>query len=225
MLGLLDKRDVRATHRMADMGSWGGDAAGSFTTRGLPAGTQVATTFGWRSVEAVAVGDEILTFDNGLRPVVAITRTPIASQLSRQPVFARPVHVPAGALGNDVATILLADEPVMIESDAAEALSGDPFAILRARDLVGLRGIHHVGAIAAEEAVTLHFADAQVIVIQGDALVVADEVAPDSVTRLLSAATGLPAPYTTYRGETARHLVAAIAAEDARQVEGGKPAA
>lgn len=145
MLGLLDKRDVRVTHRMADMGSWEGDAAGSLATRGLPSRTQFATTSGWQSVETVAVRDEVLTFDDGQRPVVAMTRPPIASQFSRQSDFARPVHAPADA--------------------------------------------------------------------------------PDSVTRPLGAVAGLPAPYPTFRGDTARRLVAAIAAGDARQVEGGIPAA
>lgn len=53
----------------------------------------------------------------------------------------RPVHIPAGALGNCVEMTVLADQGLMIESDAALDQHGDPYAIVPALSLVGVRGI------------------------------------------------------------------------------------
>ena len=37
--------------------------------RGILVGTSIATLFGWRPIEAVCAGDQILTFKNGFQTV------------------------------------------------------------------------------------------------------------------------------------------------------------
>ncbi len=44
------------------------------TSHGLIAGTHVASSLGWRTVDAITIGDNVLTFDNAMQPVVEIRR-------------------------------------------------------------------------------------------------------------------------------------------------------
>lgn len=188
-----------------------------YATEGLLAGTTIATATGWRPVEAISAGDQVLTFDNGLQTVIAVSRAPMPARL---PAFARPVLVPAGALGNSADMILLPDQNVMVESDAAERLFADPFAILRARDLVGLRGIEAISGEALADVITLHFDAHEVIHAGGGALVLADADVPGAMTLELLSSTRLPAPYSSYSGQAARMIVSAMLDEDARLGEG-----
>ncbi|MGC9420245.1 MAG: Hint domain-containing protein, partial [Rhodovulum sp.] len=41
---------------------------------GFAAGTEIATTLGWRTVETLQPGDRVLTFDHGSQPVRAVQR-------------------------------------------------------------------------------------------------------------------------------------------------------
>ncbi|SHI64541.1 Hint domain-containing protein [Wenxinia saemankumensis] len=109
---------------------------------GLLAGTEIATAMGWRAVEALSAGDRVLTFDNGMVPLEAIYRQSMG-QDDRMPIFgsARPLSVPAGALGNERSFEVMPCSYLMIESDLAEEMFGDPFVILPARALDGVFGI------------------------------------------------------------------------------------
>ena len=130
---------------------------------GIVAGTKVATQIGWRVVEAVAAGDLVLTFDGGLQVVTVVTRQTVRTMGRRADYATWPLTVPAGALGNREAMTLIADQAVMVESDTAEAVFGDPFAMIPAAALDGFRGIYRTAPAEQIEIVTLHFAQDEVI--------------------------------------------------------------
>lgn len=132
-------------------------------SHGMFAGTKVATAIGWRSVEAIAEGDQVLTFDGGLQTVVSVTREVVWSTARTMPTEQWPLFVPAGALGNRDALHLLPMQAVMVESDAAEDMFGDPFALIPAAALDGFNGITPVAPQARIEIVRLHFATDQVV--------------------------------------------------------------
>jgi len=138
---------------------------------GFAAGALVATHLGWRPVEALTVGDYVLTFDNGMQPVAAVTRGAYWLAPGDCPDHLLPICVPAGVLGNDRPMTLLPEQSVMVESDAAEELLGDPFALISAEGLLGFRGIDRMLPWQAFDVVTLHFAQDQVIYADGGALV------------------------------------------------------
>lgn len=190
----------------------------SFQTDGMSAGTVVATTLGWRAVEALTVGDEVLTFDNGTQRILAVTRTQAAAS-DAAPEFAAPVIVPAMALGNEEALVLLPEQTVMVENDVAEALFGDPFALIRARDLVGYRGIAQDATKAPREVITLHLASDEILYVNGGAMVFTSADVPGTPTLDFLKSPYLPAPYITYKGHQARQLVAEMSRLDARSTE------
>lgn len=130
---------------------------------GLAAGTRVATTIGWRNVEGVISGDKVLTFDAGLQTVGKVTRGVLWSDPGACPAHLWPLMVPAGALGNQGPMTLLPEQSVMVESDTAEELFGDPFALMPASVLDGVRGIERVRPSTQISVTTLHFAEDQVV--------------------------------------------------------------
>jgi Hint domain len=220
MFGLLNMHQrERATRFRPDEGSGqsGHDDGGAYRLKGFTCGTRVATASGWRPVEAIGVGDLVMTFDNDLQAVVAVTRGTHFAAAGDLPAFAVPIHVPMGAIGNDEPMVLLPEQITMIESDAAEALTGDPFALVPAKALEGFRGIDRIRGLRPVESVSLHFENDEVIFADGGALMLAPSAVPGIVTLdVLETAGGLPAPYTVHRGPGARALVEAMATEDAR---------
>jgi hypothetical protein len=138
---------------------------------GFAAGALVATHLGWRPVEALTTGDHVLTFDNGLQPITAVTRGAYWLAPGDCPDHLLPISVPVGVLGNDRPMTLLPEQSVMVESDAAEELLGDPFALISAEGLLGFKGIHRMRPWQAFDVVTLHFVQDQVIYADGGALV------------------------------------------------------
>lgn len=132
-------------------------------TAGLVAGTKVATAMGWRVVEAVTVGDQVLTFDGGMQQVRAVRRDVVWTGGAASDPATWPLHVPAGALGNRGDMALMPAQAVLVESDTAEAMFGDPFAMIPAAALDGYRGIVRVAPAARIEVVTLVFAQDEVV--------------------------------------------------------------
>ncbi|WP_300519404.1 Hint domain-containing protein [Aliiroseovarius sp.] len=145
--------------------------AGASQLHGFAAGTVVATHLGWRPVEAVTIGDYVMTFDNDMQPITAVTRGASCLATGDFPEHLLPIEVPAGVLGNDRTMIVLPEQSVMVESDAAEELLGDPFALIPARALLGFRGIDLLHPAHPIDVVTLHFEQDQVIYADGGALV------------------------------------------------------
>jgi len=133
---------------------------------GLIAGTQIATNIGWRAVEAIAPGDLAMTFDGGMQKVRRISRNILWSSPQNCPKHLWPLEVPVGAMGNKVVMHLLPEQNVMVESDAAEEMLNDPFALIPAAALHGFRGIHRVCPHAEVVVYTLHFDTEQVVFAQ-----------------------------------------------------------
>ncbi|MDJ0627086.1 MAG: Hint domain-containing protein [Rhodobacter sp.] len=163
-----------ALHRQEIGGGWGGYTKSDMhgVAAGLVAGTWVATAIGWRPAEAIAKGDLVLTFDRGLRPVREVTRGRLWSSDDRCPRILWPLRVPAGALGNQQEMTVLPEQSVMLESDAADLLYGDPFTLVRAADLDGFRGIERVvPETVALDVIQLHFDEDEIVFANAGALV------------------------------------------------------
>ncbi len=142
-------------------GAYDGGATGVLT--GLSVDTKVASSMGWRKVEALTEGDKVLTFDAGMQPISKITRQPLWNGDGPCPQRFWPLEVAAGALGNRDIMTLLPNQSVMIESDAAEEIYGDPFTLIPAAALEGVNGIRRVEPEQGFEVFTLHFESDQVV--------------------------------------------------------------
>ncbi|MGK7752300.1 MULTISPECIES: Hint domain-containing protein [unclassified Roseovarius] len=130
---------------------------------GLISGTKVATGMGWRPVEAIAEGDRVLTFDGGLQTVTKVSRIRLWSGQDHCPRQFWPLEVPAGALGNREVMRVLPGQNIMVESDAAEDLYGDPFTLIPAEAIEGLYGVARTPPDDDVEVLVLHFAADQVV--------------------------------------------------------------
>jgi hypothetical protein len=103
------------------------------------AGTLIATPDGPRLIEALQVGDPVLTQDHGFRPLRWIGST------TREVVDAiRPVRIAQGALGHGLPRRDLLVSPqhgMFVRSRIAEELIGRAEVLLPAEKLIGLPGI------------------------------------------------------------------------------------
>lgn len=139
---------------------------------GLLPGTLVASANGWTAVEAVQPGDKVMTFDYGMQPVIENRTLEIdLKHIPERKAFV--MHIPRGALGNRVDMTLMPMQEVIIESDKAEQLYGDPFVLMPSLLLDGFEGIskHPVSGT-----ITLHmllFEGQQVVQTSGGALTLA----------------------------------------------------
>lgn len=137
---------------------------------GLISGTKVATGMGWRPVEAIAEGDNVLTFDGGLQAITKVSRIRLWSGQETCPRQFWPLEVPAGALGNREVMRVLPGQNIMVESDAAEDLYGDPFSLLPVEAIEGLYGVERTPPDSDVEVIVLHFAADQVVFAENGAL-------------------------------------------------------
>ena len=175
---------------------------------GFVGGTKVATSFGWRAIEAIAVGDKVLTFDDGLQPVTAVERQTLRFDRRGDQAARWPLLVPEHALGNRDDMILMPRQAIMVESDAAEDMFGDPFAVIPALALDGHRGIRRTIPGARIDVVHLAFERDQVVFANAGALFLCP-----ANTDLLTA----PAPtYSVLSLEAADALVNRMEREDRR---------
>lgn len=106
---------------------------------GLFSATQIATARGWVPASRLVPGDMVLTFDNGCQPLRAVI-PPCADEVAAE-IGGMAVLVPSGALDNRSPMILMPGQVLLLDSDIAEELFGDPFAFVPAAALVGWRGI------------------------------------------------------------------------------------
>ncbi len=171
---------------------------------GLFGTTPVATPDGWLPAAELVPGDAVLTFDGGVQQVTALFRAPFLEG----PADLWPLRVPVWALDNRDEMILLPQQKVLIESDQAELLFGDPFALIPADALEHWRGIARFRPSAPAEVVQLRFDRPQVIYASrgvllscaGEAWEAEDWTAP---------------AHTVCSQSQARHLVACLMAEEA----------
>lgn len=176
--------EFERSHYAEMMAEMLGDAADG-ATAGMVAGTKVATSVGWQFIENVAVGDAVLTFDAGLRTVRAIRRVPLWAGLGRCPMQFRPMHIPADVIGNREAMTVLPGQGVLLESDVAEAETGDPFVLVAAGSLVGVCGIERFEPQSIPEVFVLQFDEDQIVFTASGALCICP-AAGDFVERAVS---------------------------------------
>lgn len=149
---------------------------------GMIAGTLVATDMGWQPVEDLQAGDRVVTFDNGMRPLRSVGISTLWTAASQAPRAVWPLLVPERALGNRTALTLLPEQAVLIESDQAESMFGDPFTLVTAASLEGYKGISRVPPSREMKVVTLQFADEEVVYANGTTLVHCPNAHPAKVT-------------------------------------------
>ncbi|QDC08399.1 hypothetical protein FHY55_03685 [Oceanicola sp. D3] len=138
---------------------------------GIVAGTLVSTAMGWRPVEALMVGDEVMTFDGGLQRITGLSRASLWTGQAECPRAMWPIRVPAGLMGNRRELVLMPEETVVIESDTAEDMYDDPFALMPALALIEMPGVERVCPNTEIEVVSISFAEDQVIYVEGSALI------------------------------------------------------
>lgn len=95
--------------------------------------TLVETDRGFVQARDVKAGDKIYTFDGGCQEVKSISHS--------VPRLTTLVHVPVGALGNDVELLLPSDQMIALELDTAERLFDVPLVMTRLISLAGYKGI------------------------------------------------------------------------------------
>jgi len=137
--------------------------AGFADATGLMVGTPIATAFGWRPVEALCVGDLVLTFDHSFRPITGVRRVTLWDGEGDCPAALRPVEVQPGVLPDAGAVTVLPEQGVMVESDAAENYRGDPFAVIAPRAIAQYGLAQPVRVSGPLEVIILEFEEDEVI--------------------------------------------------------------
>lgn len=137
---------------------------------GLAVDTMVSTSKGWRPVQTLREGDLVMTFDDGMQPITRVTRGFLWNAPTYCPEALWPLYVPADALGNKSPLLLMAEQTVMVESDRAEDLYGDPFVLVPAPALAGVLGIERVPPEGSQHVVSIAFEKDQIVFANGSAL-------------------------------------------------------
>ncbi len=108
------------------------------------AGSMVLTAQGKVAVEDLAVGDLVLTRDNGFQPIRWIGRRDLsAAELAAAPQF-NPVHIAQGAMGRGLPERDMQVSPqrrMLINTPRADLLFGEPEVLAAALHLIGMPGI------------------------------------------------------------------------------------
>lgn len=142
------------------------DYANALREDGLAVGTMVQTPYGMQRIEALQPGDLVMTFDNGPQPIAAIHSTTIAgASLPRHKAFV--MQVPAEALGNNRPVRMLPNQEVLIESDIAEEVTGDPFVLIPAVLLGGYRRLETEALAKDFKVIMLTFQNEQILQVEG----------------------------------------------------------
>lgn len=137
---------------------------------GFVAGMKVASNRGWRAVEKLTVGDKALTFDHGMKTIVDIQREAFFIPEHKLSKRQSPLLVPKGVMNNRTDIWLMPDQGLLVESDAAMDALGDPFAVVPAHVLHGLKGIRRAAPGDRLNITTLAFAEDEVIYAEGGML-------------------------------------------------------
>ena len=126
---------------------------------GIFADTPIATPVGWRPAGGMVAGSKVMTFDGGVQIVEQVQYAPYLSNHANL----WPLLVPIGALGNKDELVLLPNQKVLLESDTAEDLFNDPFALIPAYVLDGWRGISRYRPQSGRAVVQIRFARSQIV--------------------------------------------------------------
>jgi hypothetical protein len=209
MFGWKNKTHAMTQRMVEQTGAYDGGVFNA-TTHGLLSGTRVASTLGWRSIDALAIGDEVLTFDNGTQKISEIRRSTLWADATLVPAHMWPVFVPAGALGNRIDMTVLPEQGLMIESEAALDQHGDPFAVVPAFALDGMRGVIRQAPRQKMEVITLFFEQDQVVYTEGSML----SYCPRAHMSLSDIVDNTARPYEMLKASDASFLAECIIVED-----------
>jgi len=219
-VGTTNNRNANLPFSFSDRGNmWSADSTASSASmmephqgggiaHGLIAGTLVATEMGWQPVEDLRNGDRVVTFDNGMSAVRAVRISTLWTTETSAPRSVWPLLVPTKALGNRTEMRLLPEQSVLIESDEAEALYGDPFMMVSASVLDGYKGITRVPPMREMVIVMLEFDRDEVVYANGTTLVhcpKAHQAKVNTAEDLMN--TGNGALYQRLTDVQGRHLV------------------
>lgn len=193
--------------------------SGGTQQSGLTAGTKVATSQGWLAVGDLKPGDHVLTFDAGLQTVTQIVRETPWIDAANCPQALWPLEVPAGAFGNADPFHMLCSQNIMVESDAAEDMFGDPFSLIPASALLGLRGIEQVPPKDSMEIVHVYFGEEQVVFGEHGALY----LCPSSRDMVDAALHGANDPLYSILPFAEARVIASSLGEDMASVSGEVP--
>lgn len=183
---------------------------GEFFSEGILAGSLVATQGGWRAVETLSPGDLVLTFDNAAQPLREVHHVAMAMPAGEWPMAHWPLQLPQGVLANSTPLRVLPGQLVLIDSDIAETMFGDPFALLPARALEPWRGIMPCPPHLVETSYILVFETEQLIYANGGVLL----HCPAQAGQDFVAIGADLSPYVPLSLASARELIAAIMAEE-----------
>ncbi len=120
-------------------------------------GTVIATPTGEKPVETLAVGDRVLTRDNGLQEIRWIGSSRLSAQDLKASPDLRPVLIRSGALehGLPEADILVSPwHSVLIQSASTRMFFDENEVLAAAADLTGIEG---VDVVDANEVTYIHF--------------------------------------------------------------------
>ena len=206
LLGMLDRADFWTGAMEVD------PPAEAPLADGFDSATLIATETGWVAAADLRPGDRVVTFDHGLQVLRRTGRaapgTPGADPARAMGTLA----VPAGALGNRRSMTLLPGQSVLLDSDAAESLYGDPFALVPAAALDGWKGIARIERRNRVDQVQLEFDGDEIVYAEGMALVLCPRQSPlmvASADELIAA--GRASPYRALPPARARSLLRAMA--------------
>jgi len=188
------------------------DVSGGLITgqSGFVAGTRVASNLGWRDVDMLSVGDSALTFDRGMQVVRDIQRDVLFRRGSLLPRAQRPILLPEGALHNSRDMWLMPDQGMLVESDTASEILGDPFVVVPARALIGFRGIRAAKPDDELTIITLAFDADEAIYVEGGLLA----ICPRPQDILIDPTLAGLSEYKLLPMKAARHLVRCLIDED-----------
>lgn len=174
---------------------------------GLYTSTPVLTATGWVEMGELSAGDLVVTREAGLCPIVTIAPEP------REALWA--VRFPEGALGNLEEVLLPPGQPVLIETPHAMPITGETEVLVPAAALEGWRGIAPQLPLSPETILIMRLSRPSLLEV-GQGLVIGVEgVATgesDLIQLLFSRSERAVLPLAA-----ARHLVAAMIAEEAGQ--------
>ncbi len=141
------------------------------TACGMAAGTMVETNSGWRLVETLQEDDLIYTYDGGLKPLRRVESALMTAKGFAQNRTA-PIHVPAGALGNCSALVLMPDQPVLLRGADVREVTQLPFVQVKVKQLRGYLGIGERRTLEPHQMFSLSFDEDEAVWAQTGALLV-----------------------------------------------------
>ncbi|NEX44805.1 Hint domain-containing protein [Pseudotabrizicola algicola] len=129
-------------------------------------GTRITTMGGTCAVEDLSVGDYVLTYDHGYRPIRWIGSRLLSSREVVANDLLRPIVIRAGALGYGLPErdlTLSRQHRILVKSRVAERMFGQREMLVPAKDLRGLAGVDTAENVQSVEYWHILFDDHEVI--------------------------------------------------------------